>query len=273
MLEVDHISYQAQGRTLLNDVSVQVRSGAFTAFMGANGAGKSTLLKIISGEVKAPAGTIKWGGKNLGAWDLKELAKVRAILRQQYNMQMPFSSEEIIAMGRYPHFRHKMTSRCESVIKEVAEYVGVEQFLKRNYLTLSGGEQQRVQLARVLAQVWDATATERLILLDEPVSALDIQYQHQVLALVKELTASGFTIVAVLHDLNLAMQYSDDILMLKKGNKVTFGTKEEALSEEHIYETFGVEAALHQAKGYPHSFITICPVWKQYHGMAAPGLQ
>ena len=268
MLQVDHISYQAQGKTLLNDVSVAVRSGTFTAFMGANGAGKSTLLKIIGGETKASKGTITWDGKKLEDWNIKELAKVRSVLRQQYNVQMPFTVEDIIAMGRYPHFRHKMTAQCKTVLKEVAEYVGVAQFMKRNYLTLSGGEQQRVQLARVLAQVWDTPTEQRLVLLDEPVSALDIQYQHQVLALVKGLTTSGFTVVAVLHDLNLAMQYSDDILMLKKGNKVTFGPKEEALNEAHIYETFGVEAALHQAQGYPHSFITICPVWKQYHGMA-----
>lgn len=268
MLQVDHISYQAQGKTLLNDVSVTVRNGAFTAFMGANGAGKSTLLKIISGETRSSQGTITWDGRKLEDWNIKELAKVRSVLRQQYNMQMPFAVEDIIAMGRYPHFRHKMTPQCKTVLKEVAEYVGVGQFMKRNYLTLSGGEQQRVQLARVLAQVWDTPAEQRLVLLDEPVSALDIQYQHQALALVKGLTTAGFTIVAVLHDLNLAMQYSDDILMLKKGSKVTFGPKEEALNEEHIYETFGVEAALHQAKGYPHSFITICPVWKQFQGMA-----
>lgn len=268
MLEVDHISYQAQGKTLLNDVSVHVRSGAFTAFMGANGAGKSTLLKIISGESKAMSGTVSWNGRKLEDWNIKELSKVRAILRQQYSMQMPFTAEDIVAMGRYPHFRHKMTAQCKKVIRDVSEYVGVAPLLKRNFLTLSGGEQQRVQLARVLAQVWDTPAEQRLVLLDEPVSALDIQYQHQALALVKGLTHAGFTIVAVLHDLNLAMQYSDDILMLKKGNKVTFGPKEQALNEEHIYETFGVEAALHEAKGYPHSFITICPVWKQYHGMA-----
>ncbi|MFA6056632.1 MAG: heme ABC transporter ATP-binding protein [Taibaiella sp.] len=264
MLLINNISYKVPDRNLLQQVNAAIRPGAVTALMGSNGAGKSTLLKIISGELKPSEGSISWGGKNLAQWDVKELAKTRAVLRQQYNIQMPFSVFDIISMGRYPHFKNRLTEQCKSVITKVAEYTGVDHFLKRNYLTLSGGEQQRVQLARVLAQVWDTPSDQRLILLDEPVSALDIHYQHQLLALVKALTNANFTIVAVLHDLNLAMQYADDVLLLKHGKTVSFAGKEAALNEHHIYETFGVEASLHQAKNYPHSFITVCPVHKQF---------
>lgn len=268
MLQFSNISYKVQGRTLLNNISVGIRPGAVTALMGSNGAGKSTLLKIISGEIKPLSGSIIWNGKSLGDWDIKELAKTRSVLRQQYNMQMPFSVHDIIAMGRYPHFNNKLTAQCKEVIKKVSEYVGVDKFLTRNYLTLSGGEQQRVQLARVLAQVWDTPSDQRLILLDEPVSALDIHYQHQLLALVKALTTANFTVIAVLHDLNLAMQYADDVLLLKQGNNISFDTKEVSLNEENIMETFGVQASLHQAKNYPHPFITVCPVLKQYQNFA-----
>jgi iron complex transport system ATP-binding protein len=264
MLHLKNISYRVPARNLLTQVDAVIRPGAVTALMGSNGAGKSTLLKIISGELKPSEGSVSWNGKPLEHWDVKELAKTRAVLRQQYNMQMPFSVFDIISMGRYPHFKNKLTDQCRSVIAKVAEYTGVEQFLKRNYLTLSGGEQQRVQLARVLAQVWDTPSDQRLILLDEPVSALDIHYQHQLLALVKALTNANFTIVAVLHDLNLAMQYADDVLLLKQGQTVSFAHKESALSERNIFETFGVEASLHQAKNYPHAFITVCPVHKQF---------
>lgn len=265
MLQLSNISYQVQGRTLLNNINVAIRPGAVTALMGSNGAGKSTLLKIISGELKTKTGSVVWNGKELALWDIKELAKTRSVLRQQYNMQMPFSVHDIIAMGRYPHYQNKLTSQCKEVIRKVSEYVGVDHFLNRNYLTLSGGEQQRVQLARVLAQVWDTPSDQRLILLDEPVSALDIHYQHQLLALVKALTTANFTVIAVLHDLNLAMQYADDVMLLKKGNTVSFATKEVSLNEVNILETFGVQASLHQAANYPHPFITVCPVLKQYH--------
>lgn len=264
MLLLNNISYAVPSRKLLQQVNAAIRPGAVTALMGSNGAGKSTLLKIISGALQPSEGSVSWNGKALAQWDVKELAKSRAVLRQQYNMQMPFSVFDIIAMGRYPHFKNRLTDQCKAVIAKVAEYTGVDHFLKQNYLTLSGGEQQRVQLARVLAQVWDTPSDQRLILLDEPVSALDIHYQHQLLALVKALTKANFTVVAVLHDLNLAMQYADDVLLLKQGRTVSFSSKETALSAPHIFETFGVEASLHQAKNYPHSFITVCPVHKQF---------
>lgn len=264
MLQVNHISYQVQGKSLLTEVSAAIRPGALTALMGSNGAGKSTLLKLISGELQASAGQVTWQGRPMKQWNQRELAKTRAVLRQQYNLQLPFSVFDIIAMGRYPHFSSKLTEQCRNVIAKVATYTGVDRFLNRNYLTLSGGEQQRVQLARVLAQVWDTPSDQKLVLLDEPVSALDIHYQHQLLSLVKGLTSANFTVIAVLHDLNLAMQYADDVLLLKQGRTVRFAPKEEALSAAHIYETFGVQAALHQAEDYPHSFITVCPVHQQY---------
>lgn len=260
MLHIRNISYKVPDRYLLQHISADFKPGAVTALMGSNGAGKSTLLKIISGEIKPTKGNIYWNGIDLRDWKQNELAKTRAVLRQQYQMQLPFAAYDIIAMGRYPHFKNKMTSKCAAVINEVAVYTGVQHLMKRNYLTLSGGEQQRVQLARVLAQVWDAPEKQKLILLDEPVSALDIQYQHQLLALVKELTNNNFTIIAVLHDLNLAMQYADEVMLLKMSKIVQFADKQQALTTQNIQETFGVSAALHQANGYPHPFITVSSV-------------
>src|SRR5690606_19402328 len=185
--------------------------------------GKSTLLKLIAGDIRPEQGLIRWNEKALSAYPPAELAKKRGVLRQQYQMLLPFTAYQIIEMGRYPHFGNTLSQRCKAVIDEVASYTGVAHLLKRNYLTLSGGEQQRVQLARVLAQVWDAPRGEQLIMLDEPVSALDILFQHQLLSRVKKLADRGFLILAVLHDLNLAMQYADDVLLLKQGEMVGFG--------------------------------------------------
>lgn len=264
MLQLNDISYSAHGKRLIDRVQAHIRPGALTALMGSNGAGKSTLLRMIGGELKPAAGHISWDGSSVLDRNPRDLAKHRAVLRQQYAVQLPFSVYDIISMGRYPHCGSKLTPQCKSVIEKVAAYTGVEPFLKRNYLTLSGGEQQRVQLARVLAQVWDTPSDHRLILLDEPVSALDIHYQHQLLALARSLTKANFTVVAVLHDLNLAMQYADDVLLLKKGKMVHFGPKEETLNGSFILETFGVQASLYHTGEHPHPIITVCPVHQQY---------
>ncbi|MFT4061833.1 MAG: heme ABC transporter ATP-binding protein [Edaphocola sp.] len=260
MLELRDIRHQIAGRALLHSVSGKVRPGAVTALMGSNGAGKSTLLKIISGEQKPTSGAAFWAGKNVAEWPVKELAKTRAVLRQQYQVQVPFTAYEIIAMGRYPHYKNQLTAPCKLVIEKVAGFTGVTHLLQRNYLNLSGGEQQRVQLARVLAQIWDTPSEHKLLLLDEPVSALDIHYQHQLMSLAKALADAQITVVAVLHDLNLAMQYADDVLLLKKGNVVDFGKKEAVLNRQNIKETFGVQADLHTPENFSHSFITVCPV-------------
>lgn len=257
MLKISNIGFKVKEQSLLQDINVVVRTGTLTAVMGANGAGKSTLLKILSGDIKPSAGMVMWNGLKLSDYPVTELSRKRSVLRQQYNILLPFTAREIIEMGRYPHFNGKLTPHCKNVVEEVAAYVGVTGMMERNYLTLSGGEQQRVQLARVLVQVWDAPKGEKLIMLDEPVSALDIHYQHQLMALVKALTENSFTVIAVLHDLNLAMQYADDVLLLKKGETVAFGDKYSVMNEAAIRTTFDVTATLHYPVAYSYPFITV----------------
>src|SRR5690606_11166902 len=136
-----------------------------------------------------------------------ELAKKRAMLAQQNNMSIAFKVREIVQMGRYPHYRSVPSQHDHEIVDEVKEACGITPMADRSYLSLSGGEQQRVQLARVLVQIWDNP--DSLLLLDEPVSALDLQFQQQVLALAKALSRKGFMVVVVLHDINLAALYSD----------------------------------------------------------------
>lgn len=257
MLHIENISYSVKGRSLLKNIELSLSPGRLGVIMGANGAGKSTLLKLIAGDIRPADGTLRWNGRTLSTYSTAELAKKRGVLRQQYQMLLPFTASQIIEMGRYPHFGNTLSPRCKIVIEEVAAYTGVAHLLNRNYLTLSGGEQQRVQLARVLAQVWDAPRAEQLILLDEPVSALDILFQHQLLSLVKQLASRGFLILAVLHDLNLAMQYADDVLLLKQGEMVGFGEKGDILNAANIQHTFQVEVGIHQHQEYQHPFITV----------------
>jgi iron complex transport system ATP-binding protein len=257
MLSLNNIGYSVKDRILLQDVNIAVKPATFTAVMGANGAGKSTLLKILSGDLIHQTGNLIWNNIPLREYDNKDLSRRRSVLRQQYNVQLPFLARQIIEMGRYPHFDGRLTEHCRMIINQVANYVGVDALMDRNYLTLSGGEQQRVQLARVLVQVWDAPAGEKLILLDEPVSALDIHFQHQLLALVKALTERGFTILAVLHDLNLAMQYADEVLMMKRGKVIAFGNKLAVMNTKNIKETFDVDVALYQHEVSDNPYIVV----------------
>ncbi len=245
MLNVNNISVIHNKRHLLRDVSFHANAGELLVVLGSNGAGKSSLLKCISKEWKPQQGDVSWNNISLTKWTDKSLAKVRAVLTQNYQISLPFGVEEIVMMGRYPHFKNSPSELDRHTVQQCLRYTGIEHLQSRNYLTLSGGEQQRVQIARILAQLWDGDANNKLMLLDEPVSALDIQYQHSVMQLAKKLTLRGFTVVAVLHDLNLALQYADKVLMLKQGRQVAFGDLG-VLNEHNIREVYEVDTEIIQ---------------------------
>jgi len=166
-------------------------------------------------------------------------------MTQQAALSFPLLVEEVVMMGRYPHFTLQPGKKDIATCAAVADMLGLQPLLQRNYLTLSGGEQQRVQFARVLAQVWDKPAEEhRCLFLDEPTSSLDIRYQHAFLQIAKKMTQQGFTVVAVLHDINLALQYADNVLLLKEGNVVRQGPPAQTIDAAVLKEVFGIEAAL-----------------------------
>jgi ABC-type hemin transport system ATPase subunit len=239
MLRVEKLTYTVKGRKLLKDVSFQLRKGEVLALLGANGAGKSTLMRLLSRELKADSGIVQLFGKTLDQYDGRELSKCRAMLNQQNHLSLAFSVREIVMMGRYPHFKSQPTAYDQQIVEEVMQICGIGMFADRVYLSLSGGEQQRVQLARVLTQIWDNP--ESLLLLDEPISALDLYYQQKVLAIAKAMSRKGFMVVVVLHDVNFAASYADRILMLKNGRKLFDGTPVEVLNKKDIYTVFSVD--------------------------------
>jgi ABC-type hemin transport system ATPase subunit len=240
MLRVEKLSYEVKGRKLLKDISFQLRKGEVLALLGANGAGKSSLMRLLCGDKVPTEGQISLMGKPLRQYTPIELAKTRAMLAQHNNVTMAFNVREIVLMGRYPHYKSVPSAHDRETVDEVMEVCGLEAFADRSYLSLSGGEQQRVQLARVLAQIWDHP--DSLLLLDEPVSALDLKFQQQVLALAKALSRRGYMVVVVLHDVNLAAVYADRILMLKNGRKWCEGTPVEVMEKKNIYAVFSVQA-------------------------------
>ncbi|PTT03414.1 heme ABC transporter ATP-binding protein [Pedobacter sp. HMWF019] len=254
MLTAETITYQIGQRSLLKDISFSVRPGELLVILGANGAGKSTLLRNLSGELKPLKGTIQLKGKTISSYSTKELAMLRAVMNQQNIVSLPFSVAEIVMMGRYPHYKNHPAETDLQIVEEVTRLTGISDMTERSYPTLSGGEQQRVQLARVLAQVWNIP--NALLLMDEPVASLDIQYQQQTLAIAKNLARRGFMVISVLHDINLAAQYADRILMLKNGRKWYDGSAAEVLTAKNIYEIFEIDSDVYtNPRTLKHFFI------------------
>lgn len=242
MLEASNLSYQIRTRKLLDGVSFRANPGELLAIVGANGAGKSTLLKLCTHELTATQGEIHLHNKPIGTYSDKELSRFRAVLPQQNSVVFPFLVSELVLMGRYPHFDFHPSEHDYHVAELALRKVGMWEFASRVFTTLSGGEQQRVQLARVLAQIWDAE--QGLLFLDEPTNGLDLLHQHQMLDVAREFTDRGFCAIVILHDLNLAAQYADQIVMLRSGQVAATGTPKEVLTVETIRHVFNLNVWL-----------------------------
>lgn len=242
MLQANHLSYRIGTRLLVNDVSFTIRAGELLAIVGPNGAGKSTLLKLCARELNPASGTIDRLGTSLRTYTNSQLARFRGMLHQQNPMTFPFRVGELVLMGRYPHCGAHPTAADQAIAGAALDIVGMRAFSDRIVSTLSGGEQQRVQLARVLAQVWDVP--NGLLLLDEPTTGLDLLHQHQLLDVARQMARRGYAVVAVLHDLNMAAQYADQLLMLKGGRREAYGPPRAVLTEALIERVFGLPVQL-----------------------------
>ncbi len=244
MLEATHISYKVKNKYLLRDVSLRLRAGEVVAVLGANGAGKSTLLKAIAGEIKPSEGSIYLNKKCIKNWKPIDLAKVRGVLSQSLQLAFPMPVLETVLLGRFAFQMQESAEQSRRVAHWALQEVQLQDFKRRNINTLSGGEQQRVHLARVMTQIYEPTFSQaKFLLLDEPVSNLDIAQQHNLLELVKKLTRKlQLGVLIVLHDMNLAAQYADQVIIMKHGHIIECGTPDKALVPETIHEAFGVES-------------------------------
>lgn len=253
MIETSNLHFGVKNKSLLQDINFKAKTGEFWAIVGANGAGKSTLMKVLSKEITPTSGTVSFHGKDLRKYNLKELAQKRAVLAQQNVITLAFSVQEIVLMGRYPFYDSVPSQKDLAIVDHCLQKVGIAHFRDRIYPTLSGGEQQRVQLARTLAQIWEVR--EGFILLDEPTSGMDLLHQYETFQLAREMTRKGYGVIAVVHDLNFALQYADQVLMLKKGKTFAIGTAHEVLTGENIREAFGVSVRIIQPDDTPFPVI------------------
>ncbi|HWK58441.1 MAG TPA: heme ABC transporter ATP-binding protein [Parapedobacter sp.] len=242
MIAVKNIHYSAGQVKLLDDISFDVQPGELLAIIGANGAGKSTLLKLLCKEIRASAGTIYIREQPIDRYKIDHLAKFRAVLAQSNTLSISFKVHELVMMGRYPHFENNPTAIDLEIVRTVMEETGITSFADRDYNTLSGGEQQRVQLARVIAQIYDQP--KGLLFLDEPTNGLDLLYQQQILVLARNLADRGYCVVSILHDINFASRYADNVLMLKKGKRIAFGRPKDVVTCENIHQAFNIRVRL-----------------------------
>jgi len=237
MLSANQISKRIGGRQILKPCSLQIHPGRFSAVVGPNGAGKSTLLGILSGAARKYAGQVKLNGRPIKKYGIRELSFQRAVLPQQSRVNFPFTVEQIVEIGRYAHRARPEANK--RIIDEVLELTGLSAMRKRLYATLSGGEQQRVQTARVASQIWDASEHPKYLLLDEPTASLDLAQQYALLHLIRQLCQRRIGVLAILHDLNLAARFADELLFLREGQTVAYGDCREVLQPDIIESTFG----------------------------------
>ncbi|KUY60576.1 heme ABC transporter ATP-binding protein [Burkholderia sp. RF2-non_BP3] len=257
MLTAQHLDVARRHRIVLHNLSLSIEPGRVTALLGRNGAGKSTLLKILAGELTgsvAPSGVrvtgdITLNGEPLARIDAPRLACLRAVLPQAAQPAFPFSVDEIVLLGRYPHARcggarHVIAHRDRDIAWQALERASAETLVGRDVTTLSGGELARVQFARVLAQLWpDDDATEngpRYLLLDEPTAALDLAHQHRLLDTVRTVAREWrLGVLAIVHDPNLAARHADTIAMLADGTIVAQGAPRDVMTPAHIAQCYG----------------------------------
>ncbi|WP_431301652.1 heme ABC transporter ATP-binding protein [Sediminicoccus sp. BL-A-41-H5] len=222
------------GRVLLDVPSLRVGPGEVLAVLGANGAGKSTLLRCLAGEMRPDAGEVRLLGRALPQWPAREMARHRAVMPQASALAFPLRAREVVALGRIPW------GGGEAGVEAALVAAGAEHLAGRWYGTLSGGEAQRVQLARVLAQLHGTRPGESLLMLDEPTASLDLRHQHRILEVAQARAAEGAAVVMVLHDLHLAARHATHVLLLREGVPLAAGPAREMLDGALLSATYGV---------------------------------
>jgi iron complex transport system ATP-binding protein len=236
VLETRGVGFSVGKVRLLHDVSIDAPAGEVLVVVGPNGAGKSTLLRLLAGELTPSEGDVLIDGRRLKDYSAAALAKRRAVLPQQTVLQFAFTAREVVLMGRNPHLKDGWPSKDDAHIAERAmEVTETTAFAPRSFPTLSGGEQSRVTLARVLAQ------EAPLLLLDEPTSSLDVRHQEQVMVTARRLAAAGACVLVILHDLNLASAYADRIAVLHDGALAACDVPAAVLRAELLREVFECE--------------------------------
>ena len=247
-IEAVGITVRAGGRALVDSVDLVVEPGEFVALVGPNGAGKSTLAAVLVGDLRPDAGEVRIEGRPIGEYRHRELARVRAVLPQQTRVDFPFPVAEVVLMGRHPHLGRGQGPgpSDRAAAAEAMAATEIEPLAARAFPTLSGGEQARASLARVLAQ------SASVLVLDEPMAALDLRHQRRVVDLCRRLAGEGRAVLVVVHELNQAAA-ADRVGVMDRGRLVACGAPADVLTADRIEAIFGVAVVVttHPADGRP----------------------
>ncbi|MGU3625863.1 heme ABC transporter ATP-binding protein [Comamonas sp. C24C] len=242
-LECRHLGVGVAKGPRLATVNVRIPAGRFTAILGPNGAGKSTLMSMLVGERAPQSGQVLLDGQALSAHAVEGLARRRSVMPQDCSVAFDFTAQEVVELGRYPH-RHQPGNGEAQIPAQAMELTGVDHLAQRSINTLSGGERARTHLARALAQIWQplADGAARWLLLDEPTAALDLSHQHHAMRLLRQWAGQqGAGVVAVIHDLNLALRYADDVLVLGGDAGVHHGAVLDVLQPALVRQVWGMQ--------------------------------
>ncbi|MFV1964263.1 MAG: ABC transporter ATP-binding protein [Pirellulaceae bacterium] len=238
-ITLNEVRVDLSGAEILRGVSAHIPTGRLVGLVGPNGAGKSTLLRAVCGQVPLSGGSVAVNGQPLHRLSRRQVARRVCLLPQDANLAIPFTVREVVAMGRNPHLGRFQSfgDKEKEIVQRAMKQASVDALAERRVTELSGGEKQRALLARSLA-------TEApILLLDEPTASLDILHQLEVLALLQQLTEHGKTIVAALHDLNMARRICSHIMLIHHGCLVAQGSPDETLSRDHVEHVFGVHVS------------------------------
>jgi len=234
MVEVKNVSKQYNGKSVLENVSLSIEKGKITSFIGPNGAGKSTLLSIISRLIKADSGEVLIDGQDVSTTKSNILAKKISILKQSNHINIRLTVKELVSFGRFPYSQGRLTKEDETAVAEAISYMELDEIQHKYLDQLSGGQKQRAYIAMVIAQ------DTEYILLDEPLNNLDMKHSVQIMKVLRRLVNElGKTVVIVIHDINFASVYSDNIVALKNGKLVNNGPADSIINQavlKDIYE-------------------------------------
>lgn len=240
MLSIKNLNYSIEGKKILKDISLEFKKNRFYGILGANGSGKSTLLDLIIGHKENETGEIQLEGKNIKKYSERELGKKISLLPQEFNSSFSYTGKEIINMGRYPY--HTLFSSDESsqeIVERYSSLLKIQDLLNKEINEMSGGERQRVLIGKTLVQ------DTEYILLDEATSNLDIFHAYETMKLMKEeIKKTEKTVIAVIHDLNLALAFCDEVVLMKEGEIVEKGCINKVLTEKNIKKIFKIECKI-----------------------------
>lgn len=261
MLKVHHLTGGYNDIPIIENISFEVNKGEVFGIVGPNGSGKTTIMNMITGNIEPTNGQIFIHDKPLTSYTTKELAKIMAVLPQHSTSAFSYTVEEIVMLGRYPYQKglfHTRTSEDEQIVTNVMKQTGIYAYKDQNIDVLSGGERQRVMLARALAQ------EPELLLLDEPTNHLDISYQIALLDLLKGWAKEKkLTVVAILHDLNMASLYCDQVLLLHEGKMVDMNKPQKVMEEKQLQTVYQTSVRRNEHPTVPSPLITLVPKMKE----------